>query len=66
MTLEDTLLNYFDNYKILSINAIHKLVKANNIEIANALKSLEKQGMIRPINLKTWQRTNLDSINDWL
>ncbi|MDD4249413.1 MAG: hypothetical protein PHT13_09910 [Methanosarcina sp.] len=40
---------------------IYKLVEARDVEVAAAITSLEKQGMIKDVASGTWVRTDKDS-----
>lgn len=46
---------------MLTTKMIYKFVEASDTEIAAAITSLEKQGMIKDVAGGTWVRTDKDS-----
>lgn len=61
MSTDDVLLKLFNEKKMLTTKMIYKLVEANDVEIATAITSLKKQGMIKDVAVDTWVRTDKDS-----
>ena len=61
MSTNDVLLKLFNEKKMLTTKMIYKLVEASDVEVAAAIKSLEKQGMIKDVASGTWVRTDKDS-----
>ncbi len=60
MSKDDVLLKLFNENKMLTTKMIYKLVEGSDAEIAAAITSLEKQGMIKDV-AGAWVRTDKDS-----
>ncbi|AKB75015.1 hypothetical protein MSLAZ_1754 [Methanosarcina lacustris Z-7289] len=61
ISVNDVLLKLFNEKKMLTTKMIYKLVEASDVEVAAAITSLEKQGMIKDVAGGTWVRTDKDS-----
>lgn len=60
MSADDTLLKLFNENKMLTTKMIYKLIEASDAEIAAAITSLEKQGMIKDV-AGAWIRTDKEN-----
>lgn len=61
MSRDDVLLKLFNENKMLTTKMIYKLVEGSDAEIAAAITSLEKQGMIKDVAGGTWVRTDKEN-----
>jgi DeoR/GlpR family transcriptional regulator of sugar metabolism len=61
MSTDDVLLKIFNENKMLTTKMIYKLVEGSDAEIASAITSLEKQGMIKNVPGGAWIRTDKDN-----
>ncbi|MPN56378.1 hypothetical protein SDC9_204066 [bioreactor metagenome] len=60
MSTDDVLLKLFNDNKMLTTKMIYKLVEGSDAEIAAAITSLEKQGMIKDV-AGAWIRTDKEN-----
>jgi hypothetical protein len=60
MSTDDVLLKLFNENKMLTTKMIYKLVEGSDAEIAAAITSLEKQGMIKDV-AGAWIRTDKEN-----
>jgi DeoR/GlpR family transcriptional regulator of sugar metabolism len=61
MSKDDVLLRLFNENKMLTTKMIYKLVEGSDAEIASAISSLEKQGLIKDMAGGAWVRTDKEN-----